>query len=46
MKPIHLAYVLTRLCAKNLVQIVSLNLLKAHYGYLQNSVDPDQPAAG
>ena len=36
MKTIHLAYVLSRLCAKNLFQI---------FGYLEKSVDPDKPLA-
>ena len=33
-----------RLCAKILFQILSL-FLRAHFGYLENSVDPDQPAS-
>ena len=45
MKPIHLAYVLTRLCAKYLFQILSPNLSESRFVYLENSVDPDQPAS-
>ena len=47
MKTFHLAYVLTRLCAKNLFQKLSPNLSEStfHFGYLENSVAPDQPAS-
>ena len=43
MEPIHLVYVLTRLLPKFISNIISF--LIAHFGYLENSVDPDQPAS-
>ena len=36
---------LTRLCAKFISNITCISFLKAHFGYLESSVDPDQPAS-